>query len=429
LRFHDGFTYRTGGQATKTGVGRAVVRRREAVWLFGISASLFGSNALMVAAVVWIQHLTGSPALASFALFTYLAPSILSPVSGLIADRVRRARLLITTDLCQAAWVCLALLVHSGASVWIVYVVLVGVSLGVGLEAPAAAALLTTVVEPARLGRVNSIFRTCKDLSRTLAPGLGVLIYSAFGMPTLILLDVATFLVSVCCVWQLRAREPVPASVSSPILREMVAGARYILATPLLRRVVGTVGVVLLAFGMFEPTLIYLIKQGLHISASFYGVTETVKNVGSIVGGVVCVRVIDRLGAPRLVRVGLAMMALGTLPLLVPQPVVVAVGCFIVGVGVPMGLVGYLTVVMQGSPSNLQGRVMAATDTAVTGPQALAVALGSALVGQVPYQVLLLTMTVVVGLCALSLTRSRLTAPPATVPVADGASGVGDLVR
>jgi MFS family permease len=390
------------------------MKAREIAWVFGTSLSLFGSNALYIAFVVWIQQLTGSSSLAGMAIFAFLAPSVLAPVSGLIADRVRRARLLIAVDLVMAVWVCLALLVHRADQVWLIFVVLVGLSVGQGLEGPASGALLSTVVGRERLGRVNAVFRTCKDLSRTAGPALGVLISRQLGIETLILIDAATFLVSAVCIWQLRAREERPQHSGRKVLPELAAGIRHVAAVPLLRRLVTAISVSLLIFGMLDPALIHAIRHILHTDPGYLGVLESVASAGAICGGLLCVRIIDRVGSERLVRMGLFLLAGGAVPLLVPNMVTITAGCFVIGVGGPMGVVGYVTTALRHSPDEIQGRVMSVTDVAIMGPQALAAAVGTGLLTVLPYHALIAGMIVVVGLCAASLTPSRLAPPAAT---------------
>jgi MFS family permease len=383
------------------------MRRRELLWIAGVGTSLFGSNALYIAFVVWIQQLTGSATLAGFAIVAYMAPAVLSPFLGLIVDRVRRSRLLIINDIVQAFWVCLAFSVHDAGQVWLLYLVLVGMRLGSGLESPAAGALLATLVPPERRSRANAIFRTCKDLSRTLAPTFGVLVSQTVGVRWLIAIDVATFAVSVLCLAYLRAADPKPEAPTGAPWHEVAAGIRHIVDTAVLRRIVGVLIVALLGLGMIDPLLIYALQHGLHVSAGYFGVAETVTNVGSILAGLLCVRWSDRVPPQRLVRLGLALFAIGLLPLLVPYLPAYLAGCFVMGMGAPIALIGFMTVVMNHTPNQLQGRVMAATDSAMTLPQAISAAAAAGLLALLPYQALLGAMAMIVSLCALALTDAR----------------------
>jgi MFS family permease len=60
---------------------------------------------------IWVKSLTGSNADAGLTFFFFTAPTLLAPVSGLLADRVRRRPLLLATNLLTGAAVLLLFLV------------------------------------------------------------------------------------------------------------------------------------------------------------------------------------------------------------------------------------------------------------------------------------------------------------------------------
>lgn len=390
------------------------MRRSEVLWTVGISTSLFGDSALALAFVVWLKHLTGSPAQAGLAFFASFAPTLLAPGLGLIADRVRRARLLIIADIAMAAWILLALLVHSRGQAWIIYLVLIGLGVGTCIQSSATSALLADVIPPERRTRVNAVFRTAKDVALFAAPAGGVLIYNWLGPAAVIGVDIATYLVSIFSVMQLRAKEEIPRREPQRLATELSAGIRHITTTPVLRRVIVAIAACLLAFGMFEPVSIEVsaVRGAGHANA-FLGIMLTVKSLGSILGGAACARWGDRLSPLRLVICGLLLMGGGTLVLLAGLDPVILAGCVIVGAGAALGLIGFLTCIQLNTPARLQGRVFAAADTSIRVPQAVAMAVGSGLITLAPYQSLLAVMAAVtlVSAITLALVQSRQPAP------------------
>ncbi len=308
------------------------MRRREMLWASGVATSLFGDSALALAFVVWLKNLTGSSTQAGLAFVASFAPTLLAPVNGLIADRVPRARLLVITDLAMALWACLAFLVHGRGQAWILYVVLVGIGIGAGIQSAAASALLAEAVPADRRTRVNAVFRTLKDLALLAAPAGGVAIYASLGPGAVIAVDLATYAVSIVSVLQLRARQERPERVPEALAAELSAGIRHIATTPALRRIIIAIAACLLVFGMFEPVSIQVSATlGAGHAGTFLGILLTVKSLGSILGGIACVRWGDRIGAQRLVSAGLLLMGGGTLLLLIPAAAVILVGCLIVG--------------------------------------------------------------------------------------------------
>jgi uncharacterized membrane protein YfcA len=68
--------------------------------------------------------------------------------------------------------------------------------------------------------------------------------------------------------------------------------------------------------------------------------------------------------------------------------------------------VGYATAIQVRTPLRLQGRVLSASDTLVSTPQTISIALGAALIGVLDYRLLVVIMAVVTAACgAYLLTR------------------------
>src|SRR5581483_6126053 len=98
----------------------------------------------------------------------------------------------------------------------------------------------------------------------------------------------------------------------------------------------------------------------------------------------------------------------------------------ICGVGLPLLIVGFNTLMQRVTPAALMGRVSAALDALISGPQAISIAVGAVLVEQLPYQALLGIMAVVSGLSAIYLWTKRglsqAAQPVHDEPVGDGAA-------
>src|SRR5205823_5536799 len=78
---------------------RTVLSYRDArLLLAGQTLSAFGDWAMLIVLAVWMKALTGSSALAGLTFFTFAAGSLLAPLGGLLADRVRRRPLMIVSD-------------------------------------------------------------------------------------------------------------------------------------------------------------------------------------------------------------------------------------------------------------------------------------------------------------------------------------------
>jgi len=83
---------------------RELLRIRDArIFLAGWTVSQFGDWALIIVLAVWAKALTDSNASAGLVFFALAAPSIFSPLAGMVVDRVRRRPLLVVVYTIVAA--------------------------------------------------------------------------------------------------------------------------------------------------------------------------------------------------------------------------------------------------------------------------------------------------------------------------------------
>jgi MFS family permease len=110
-----------------------------------------------------------------------------------------------------------------------------------------------------------------------------------------------------------------------------------------------------------------------------------------------------RIGDVKLVGCGMALFALGELSFLSHSLALVLVGIAVAGAGIAWLIVGYATAIQLRTPLRLQGRVLSASDTLVSTPQTVSIALGAALVSLFDYRLLVGVMAIVVVACAAYL--------------------------
>ena len=85
-------------------------------YIIGQCFSLFGDTALFLAMAIWVKELTGSNGAAGFVFFAFAVAALLSPLAGMVVDRLPRRPLLLWSNLAGAAVVLLLLFVHGRAS-------------------------------------------------------------------------------------------------------------------------------------------------------------------------------------------------------------------------------------------------------------------------------------------------------------------------
>jgi MFS family permease len=389
---------------------RALLGIRDArVFLAGWTLSQFGDWAMIIVLAVWAKSLTGSNAAAGLVFFALAAPSIFSPLAGVIVDRVRRRPLLIAVYSVEAVVVLGLLFVHDRSDVWILYAMAVFTGVAGTLAASARSALMTVTIPRELLGDGNAIFQSVREGLRLIAPLAGAGIYAAAGGGVVAIVDSVSFVGVVVALLLMRTPEPRFERVEHSFLSEAMAGARHIVHTIPLRQIIFSTGAALFVVGFSETIIFAVIDQGLHRPPSFLGVLSSLQGVGAIAGGLTAVRGLRRLGDVRLAGIGMAGFALGDLTFMSSSLPLITVGIMVAGFGVSWLIVGLMTAVQVRTPLRLQGRVSSAADVLISTPQTISIAVGAALIAVVDYRVLVVVEAVAVALCGVYLlTRPRL---------------------
>jgi MFS family permease len=383
--------------------------------LAGQTLSSFGDWAMLIVLAVWMKSLTGSSALAGLTFFVFAAGSLLAPLGGLLADRVRRRPLMIVADCVLGAFVLVLLFVHDRGDAWLIYAVALAYGAIGTVFFPARAALLKIMLPEELLGEANGLLTATREGLRIIAPLVGAGLYTVLGGGAVAVLDSATFAASVFFLSRMRVPEEKPAPPEHHFAREVTAGLRHVWETLPLRQVVGGIAVALLVVG-FAETLIFSVIAALGKPPSFFGVFATIQGIGSIAGGVTAAAVLRRIGEVRLVGLGLALFAVADLALIVPSLGVVLAAGPVAGIGVAWAIVGFSTALQTRTPLAIQGRVSAAADLTLSVAQATSIATGALLSTLVDYRILFAVMAgVILSSAGYLLTRRGPTAAPATM--------------
>jgi MFS family permease len=394
---------------------RKVLARPDARLLIaGQLVSMFGDWALVLVLGIWAKSLTGSSADAGLVFFTFGAATLLAPLGGYVADRVRRRPLMIAVHLAIGLVVLSLLAVHGRSELWLIYVVTFLYGIAGDIFGGARAALLRVMLPEELLVDANAIIQTAREGLRLFAPLAGAGLYAAFGGGVVAVLDAATFGISALTLAALKVNEPKPEPATERFRTELAAGIRHIVRTDGLRQIVVGVAAALLVVG-FAETLVFTILDRLHRAPSFFGVLSSLQGVGAIAGGLTAPYLLRRLGDTKLVGLGLAGFAVGDSLFLVARLPVVLVGFALAGVGVAWLVVAFATALQLRTPLAIQARVSAAADVSVSVPNTISIAVGAALSTLVDYRVLVVVMGVVTAVCGLWLT-TRPPAEPGTAP-------------
>jgi predicted MFS family arabinose efflux permease len=222
-----------------------LLRRRpafRAIWL-GSVVSLAGDWFTLIALYSLLEEYTGrSEAIGLMLLVRFVPLAVLSPMAGVLADRVSRVRIMVACDLLRAVVVLGFLLVRSAEQVWLVYAL---TFLQMGLASffdPAEAAAIGGAVERDEVVTANTLQGATWSAMLGLGAVAGGALTALAGRDASFAVDAASYLLSALFISRAtltQPAQPAPAATWAGRLGfdDLLAGLRLVARSPEVRRV------------------------------------------------------------------------------------------------------------------------------------------------------------------------------------------------
>src|SRR5687768_15771827 len=269
------------------------------LWL-GQVVSQMGDWFDTIALYTIILNLTGSGRDVGLLLVARFVPSFLfGPLSGVVADRFSRQKIMIVTDLLRAVVVLGFLFVRSADQLWLIYVLTVlQLSLATFFE-PAKTAAIPSIVEDRELVAANAISSVTWSVMLTLGAAIGGVITGWFGTDVAFILDAGTYLLSAALIASIRVqkrrkRERQKLTFGRALgITETIEGIRYVkdrprvLALLLVKPAWGIGGGILTLLAVFGERIFPVGKS----AATGIGVLFAARGIGTAVGPIVARRI------------------------------------------------------------------------------------------------------------------------------------------
>jgi MFS family permease len=326
----------------------------------------------------------------------------------MLADRFPRKRLLVLSNALLVPIILSLLLVGGPDQVWLVYlVVLLYGSCGY-LTAAAQSGIIRAMLRDDQLAKGNGILSTIDNALRLVSPLVGTALYVWIGPQAVVALTAACFAIAAVILAGLSvASSAVPRAAIAGFrgyLRELGAGFAQLYRVPPLRLLTIAIVVAFGATGILNIA-VFAVLDGMQADAAVLGVLMPLQGAGAVAGGALSALVVTRFGEGRAAALGMVLVAIGTAPLLGPSVWLAGAGMVIMGIGLPIVVVSFVTLRQRSTPDELQGRTAAAGNVAFNVPQTAVSIAGAGMLAVVDYRVLIaLTIVALVagGVVALA---------------------------
>ncbi len=164
---------------------------------FGQVVSELGDWLNSIAIYALILKLSDSGMAMAGAMMAKLLPIVLiSPIAGVVVDRVDRKVVMISSDLLRFVVVLGFLFIEDQSTLWFIYaLVIIEISLS-GFFEPARSAIIPSLVPKEHLVTANALSGSTWSVMLAFGAALGGVVVSLFGIRVAFIVDACTFLIS-----------------------------------------------------------------------------------------------------------------------------------------------------------------------------------------------------------------------------------------
>ena len=346
--------------------------------VIGQIISLFGNAAIRFALPLYLLNLTGSSALYGTVTACAFIPAILlSPVGGIVADRVNKRNVMVILDFFTAAVIVTFSLLMNEVNLILLLTVTMMLLYGIaGAYQPSVQASIPALVNQQSFMAANSIINTISSFSSLMGPVLGGILYSTYGLKPVLWVCMICFTLS--AIMEIFIKIPFQKQISdggilTTAKKDFAESIHFIRKEkPVIGKVLLMVcGINLFLSAMIIVALPYLITEVLHLEASWanklYGFAEGALAAGGLTGGILAGVFANKLVIQKsgrlIIACAICVFPISTALILfssgIINYIIVTVCCFVIMVFSTIFTVQMMSFIQTEPPQNLIGKVIA----------------------------------------------------------------------
>jgi MFS family permease len=338
-----------------------VLHQRDFRLLFGAFAvSVVGDRMVSIALAFAVLELGGSASAVGLVLACRVLPLVGSLlIGGVVADRTSRRTVMVAADLVRLATqgTLGVLLIAGEPPIWSLAVLSGLTGAATGFFNPASTGLMPTVVAPELLQQANGLRATAMSGGEIAGPALAGALIASVGPGWALAIDGATFGVSAAFLAGLRLPARLPRARSS-FVADLREGWSAFSSRPWVWSLVVAAGIGNMLWGSINVLGPVIADRDLG-GAAVWGSVLAAMGIGALAGSLIAIRVRPR----RPLVLGVLALTLFAVPpalLAAEAPAaVIAVGTFLAGGGMMLGISLYESTLQRRIPADVLSRVSA----------------------------------------------------------------------
>lgn len=346
--------------------------------VIGQIISLFGNATVRFALPLYLLNQTGSSALyGTVTAIAFIPAILLSPIGGIVADRVNKRNIMVILDFFTAAVILAFSVLMDHMDLILLLTTTLMLLYGIaGAYQPSVQASIPALVSQEHFMEANSIINTISSFASLIGPVLGGILYSTYGLKPVLWICMVCFFLS--AVMEIFIRIPFEKQTSEGAVwktaaADFVESIRFMRKEkPEMEKVLFLVcGINLFLSAMITVGMPYVITEVLdfetELANTLYGFTEGALAAGGLTGGICAGIFADKLSIKKagnlIIFASAAAFPMGTALWLfsseLPVYIVMTVCCFIIMVSSTIFTVQMMAFVQTETPQNLIGKVIA----------------------------------------------------------------------
>ncbi len=265
--------------------------------VIGQIISLFGNATIRFALPLYLLNLTGSSALYGTVTACAFIPAILlSPIGGIVADRVNKRNIMVILDFFTASVILAFSLLMNEVNLILLVTVTLMLLYGIaGAYQPSVQASIPALIHQDNFMAANSIINTISSFASLIGPVLGGVLYSAYGLKSILLVCMVCFIISAVMEIFIQIpfqKQELSGGMWKTARTDFAESIRFIRKEkPVIGKAVLVVcGINLFLSAMIIVALPYLITEVLNLEPShanrLYGFAEGALAAGGLAGGI-----------------------------------------------------------------------------------------------------------------------------------------------
>jgi len=270
--------------------------------IFGKFVSLLGSNILQFALSLYVLAITGSAAIFASILSVSILPRLLlSPIAGVFGDWFDRKKTIVLLDFMNSILIgafAILFAINDDLSILAICVFVILLEITEIFFGSAMSAVLPSLVKKEELIEANSFNSLVMNTGNILAPIIGAVLYSTFGMKAILIVSSISFALSAVSEIFINVpkshKQPEKIDVKS-FKTDLMEGINIIKSNRLISTMIGLGTIINFSITpLFGIGLIYIVKEILKVNDMQFGFFQTVVSASMLLAPVLCGGIIKK---------------------------------------------------------------------------------------------------------------------------------------